>query len=107
MYTTTTTTTMMTTTANKFKGEQFPTQHMLGWRAGTKHWPIADIIAHSEFPIRMDMIIEQVRANGFYFGVELNTFGQFLCELYVARRLPDDVIARLEEVDFPFAEEGE
>ena len=76
-------------------------------RYGTKWDPIADIIAHSEFPIRMDMIIEQVRANGFYFGVETETTGRFLCELYVARRLPDDVVARLEEVDFPFAEEGE
>ena len=101
----TTTTTMIT--ANDYKGYAFPTPYMLGWLVGTKHWPIADIIAHSEFPIRMDMIIEQVRANGFYFGTELETFGRFLCELYVARRLPDDVIARLEEVDFPFSEEGE
>ena len=91
----------------KFKGRPFPAAHMLGWLAGTKHWPIADIIAHSEFPIRMDMIIEQVRVNGFYFGKELETFGKFLCALYVSRRLPDDVIARLEEVDFPFSEEGE
>ena len=103
----TTTTTTMTTTANNYKGYAFPSPYMLGWLAGTKHWPIADIIAHSEFPIRMDMIIEQVRVNGFYFGKELETFGKFLCALYVSRRLPDDVIARLEEVDFPFAEEGE
>ena len=80
MYTTTT----MTTTANNFKGEQFPAPNMLGWRAGTEHWPIADIIAHSEFPIRIDMIIEQVRFNGFYFGIELEIFGKFLCELFVA-----------------------
>jgi hypothetical protein len=90
-----------------FEGQQFPTQRMLGWLAGTEHWPIADIIAHSEFPIRTDMIIEQVRVNGFYFGVELETFGKFLCALYVSRRLPDAVLARLEEVDFPFSDEGE
>ena len=94
-------------TLTMYKGRPFPTDYMLGWRAGTKHWPIADIIAHSEFPIRMDMIIEQMRTVGAYYGEETETFGNFLCGLYETCRLPDDVLARLQADDFPFSVEGE
>ena len=90
-----------------FEGKPFPTVYMLGWRAGKKSWPIADIIAHSEFPIRMDMIIEQMRTVGAYYGEETETFGNFLCGLYETCRLPDDVLARLQADDFPFSVEGE
>ena len=90
-----------------FEGKPFPADHMLGWLAGKKPWPIADIIAHSEFPIRMDMIIEQMRTVGAYYGEETETFGNFLCGLYETCRLPDDVLARLQADDFPFSVEGE
>jgi hypothetical protein len=55
----------------------------------------------------MDMIIEQVRVNGFYFGKELETFGNYLCEMYQLNKLPSDVIARLRENNFSFSEKGE
>ena len=83
---------------------------MLGWVTSNDHrrkLSTAEILAHSEFPVRLDMIIEQVRANGFYHGVELETFGNYLGELYVTHNLPNAVIARLREVKFPFSEEGE
>ena len=92
-----------------FEGIPFPTDYMLGWqtRSQVRKWSIADIIAHSEFDNRMDMIIEQVRANGFFFGVETETFGCWLCEMYQLNKLPSDIIARLREVKFPFSEDGE
>ena len=90
-----------------FEGKAFPQPYMLGWLAGTKPWPIADIIAHPEFDVRLGMIIEQVRANGFYFGIETETYGNYLGELYVTYNLPNAVLARLREVKFPFSEDGE
>ena len=98
---------MSFSTLTMFDNRQFPSPLMLGWRAGTKPWPIADIIAHSEFDNRMDMIIEQVRANGFFFGIETETFGCWLCEMYQLNKLPSDVIARLRENNFSFSEKGE
>ena len=90
-----------------FEGRQFPTDYMLGWVTGVKNWPIAKILAHSEFPVRMDMIIEQMRTVGAYYGVETDTFGNFLCGLYETHKLPDDDIARLRAVNFPFSDKGE
>ena len=91
-----------------FEGKPFPADYMLGWRKGyEREWSIAEIIAHPEFDVRMDMIIEQVRANGFFFGVELETFGCWLCEMYQLNKLPSDVIARLRENNFSFSEKGE
>ena len=90
-----------------FEGKPFPANYMLGWVTGQRKWSISEIIAHPEFDVRMDMIIEQVRVNGFFFGVELETFGSYLGELYVTHNLPNAVIARLREVKFPFSEEGE
>jgi hypothetical protein len=80
---------LSSSTLTMFEGKAFPRPYMLGWLAGTKPWPIADIIAHSEFDVRMDMIIEQVCANGFYYGVETETFGNYIGELYVTHNLPD------------------
>ena len=94
-------------TSTMFEGRAFPAPYMLGWLAGSKPWSIADIIAHSEFPVRMGMIIEQVCANGFFFGVETETFGNYLCEMYQLNKLPSDVIARLRENNFSFSEKGE
>ena len=52
-------------TLTMFVGKPFPADYMLGWRKGyEREWSIAEIIAHPEFDVRMDMIIEQVRANG-------------------------------------------
>ena len=92
-----------------FEGKPFPADHMLGWQTKpqVRKWSVADIIAHSEFPVRMDMIIEQVRANGFFFGVEHETFGNYLCEMYQQDKLPSDVIARLRVNNFSFSEKGE
>ena len=91
-----------------FVGKPFPSPYMLGWRKGyVPEWTIDDIIAHSEFDVRMDMIIEQVRANGFYFGIETETFGNYLCEMYQLNKLPSDIIARLRENNFSFSEKGE
>ena len=90
-----------------YEGRQFPAPKMLGWVTGTKNWPIAKILAHSEFPVRMDMIIEQMRTVGCYYGVETETFGNYLGHLYVTNELPDVFIARLREVNFPFSVEGE
>ena len=98
---------LSSSTLTMFEKRQFPADYMLGWLADTKPWPIADIIAHSEFDKRMDMIIEQVRANGFFFGIETETFGNYLCELYQLNKLPSDVIARLRENNFSFSEKGE
>jgi len=53
------------------------------------------------------MIIEQCRAVGCYYGVETETFGNFHCGMYETHKLPDDVIARLREVNFSFSENGE
>ena len=47
-----------------FEGKPFPANYMLGWVTGQRKWSISEIIAHPEFDVRMDMIIEQVRANG-------------------------------------------
>jgi len=90
-----------------FEKRQFPTEYMLGWLAGTKPWPIAKIIAHTEFDNRMDMIIEQCRAVDCYYGVETETFGNWLCEMYQLNKLPSDIIARLRVIDFSFSEKGE
>jgi len=97
--------------AREFKGRQFPARYMLVWQTSNDHrqrkWSIPENIDHSEFPVRLNMIIEQVRANGFYYGIELETFGNYLGELYVTHNLPNAVIARLREVKFPFSEDGE
>ena len=81
-----------------FEGKAFPAPYMLGWLAGSKPWSIADIIAHSEFPVRMGMIIEQVCANGFFFGVETETFGNYLCEMYQLNKLRSPVYILLDSV---------
>ena len=80
-----------------FEGKPFPANYMLGWVTGQRKWSISEIIAHPEFDVRMDMIIEQVRANGFYFGIETETFGNYLGELFVTHNLPNAVLARLRE----------
>ena len=91
-----------------FVGKPFPSDYMLGWCKGYKRgWTLDKIIAHPEFDVRMDMIIEQVRANGFYFGIETETYGNYLGELYVTHNLPNAVLDRLREVKFPFSEDGE
>ena len=94
-------------TLTMFEGKPFPANYMLGWVTGQRKWSIAEIIAHPEFDVRLGMIIEQVRANGFYFGIETETFGNYLGELYVTHNLPNAVLARLREVKFPFSEDGE
>ena len=95
-----------------FEGKQFPTDYMLGWcpiwcPSRKRKWGIAEIIAHPEFDIRVDMIIEQCRAVRCNYGVETITTANFLRVLYVTHKLPSDVMARLQEVDFSFSEKGE
>ena len=53
------------------------------------------------------MIIEQCRAVRCNYGVETITTANFLRVLYVTHKLPSDVMARLQEVDFSFSEKGE
>ena len=67
----------------------------------------AEIIAHPEFAVRLDLITEQMRANGCYFGIRTLAFGDFLCALYITKQLSEDVLARLEAVAFPFSGKGE
>jgi hypothetical protein len=54
------------------------------------------------------MIIEQCRDVGCYYGVETETFGNFLCVSSCMKHTSYQVtIARLREVLFSFSEKGE
>jgi hypothetical protein len=67
-----------------YESKAFPTREMLGLnpnRLGLKLTD-AEIIAHPEFAVRLDLITEQMRANGCYFGIGTLAFGDFLCALY-------------------------
>jgi hypothetical protein len=60
-----------------FVGRAFPTDYMLGYQDKKRGWTIDEIIAHTEFLFRVDMIIEQFRTVGCYFGEELELLGVF------------------------------
>ena len=92
-----------------YEDKAFPTREMLGLNPNRLNLKLTDaeIIAHPEFAVRLDLITEQMRANGFYFSVELKAFGDFLCALHITKQLSEDVLARLEAVAFPFSGEGE
>jgi hypothetical protein len=92
-----------------YESKAFPTREMLGLnpnRLGLKLTD-AEIIAHPEFAVRLDLITEQMRANGCYFGVETLAFGDFLCALNITKQLSEDILARLRGVKFPFSWKGE
>jgi hypothetical protein len=96
-------------TSTMFSNRPFPSNYMLGLDPKAKRaWDDDEIIAHPEFAVRTDLIIEHCRDNGgFYFGEHFLTFGKYLSALYVTKKLSSGVIARLEAVDFPFSPDGE